>query len=178
LRLLIFDQHGHRLGDANELLGGSETLRASGADAFADLRTMKNSSRLLAEIDRNLSRSSRGFFGLADSSSTRRLKFSHDSSRLMKRSGLEARSNTAGRAADSGDRTGSSSCRTVPDSRAMAVAWPRSAMTDPCSSSAIVATLCNNPMNSSPDKAVRTLLRQAGLPGKVNEIEAPGRAKR
>ena len=51
-------------------------------------RTMKNSSRLLAEIARNLSRSSSGLRRLADSSSTRRLKFNQDNSRLMKRSGL------------------------------------------------------------------------------------------
>ena len=50
-------------------------------------RTMKNSSRLLAEIDRNRTRSSSGWASLAASSSTRRLKCSHDSSRLMKRSG-------------------------------------------------------------------------------------------
>ena len=53
-------------------------------------RTMKNSSRLLAEIDRNRTRSSAGWPGLTDSSSTRRLKCSQDSSRLMKRSGLVA----------------------------------------------------------------------------------------
>ena len=53
-------------------------------------RTMKNSSRLLAEIDRNRTRSSTGWPGLTDSSSTRRLKCSQDSSRLMNRSGLVA----------------------------------------------------------------------------------------
>src|SRR3954451_12375136 len=53
-------------------------------------RTMKNSSRLLAEIDRNRTLSSTGWPGLTDSSSTRRLKCSQDSSRLMKRSGLAA----------------------------------------------------------------------------------------
>src|ERR1700727_2341562 len=51
-------------------------------------RTMKNSSRLLAEIDRNRTRSRAGWPGLTDSSSTRRLKCSQESSRLMKRSGL------------------------------------------------------------------------------------------
>ena len=50
-------------------------------------RTMKNSSRLLAEIDRNRSRSSSGWLGLAASSKTRRLNSSHDNSRLMNRSG-------------------------------------------------------------------------------------------
>ena len=53
-------------------------------------RTMKNSSRLLADIDRNLTRSSTGCPELTDSSSTRRLKCSQESSRLMKRSGLVA----------------------------------------------------------------------------------------
>jgi hypothetical protein len=53
-------------------------------------RTMKNSSRLLAEIDRNRTRSSAGWRGLTDSSRTRRLKCSQESSRLMKRSGLDA----------------------------------------------------------------------------------------
>ena len=53
-------------------------------------RTMKNSSRLLAEIDRNRTRSSAGWPGLTNSSNTRRLKCSQESSRLMKRSGLRA----------------------------------------------------------------------------------------
>src|SRR5690606_13932993 len=48
---------------------------------------MKNSSRLLAEIDRKRSRSSRGWPGLAASSSTRPLKASQEVSRLKKRSG-------------------------------------------------------------------------------------------
>src|SRR3546814_9748405 len=48
---------------------------------------MKNSSRLLPEIDRKRSRSSSGCAGLRASSITRRLKASHDSSRLKKRSG-------------------------------------------------------------------------------------------
>src|ERR1700736_2469385 len=50
-------------------------------------RTMKNSSRLLAEIDRNRTRSNAGWPELTDSSSTRRLKCSHDNSRLMNLSG-------------------------------------------------------------------------------------------
>ena len=50
-------------------------------------RTMKNSSRLFAEIERKRSRSSSGWIGLLDSSSTRRLNSSHESSRLMNRSG-------------------------------------------------------------------------------------------
>src|SRR3546814_15552595 len=50
-------------------------------------RTMKNSSRLLPEIDRKRSRSSSGCAGLRASSITRRLTASHDSSRLKKRSG-------------------------------------------------------------------------------------------
>ncbi|MNI29641.1 hypothetical protein D3C73_834620 [compost metagenome] len=50
-------------------------------------RVMKNSSRLLAEMDRKRTRSSSGWLSFAASSSTRPLKASHDSSRLMKRSG-------------------------------------------------------------------------------------------
>ncbi len=59
-------------------------------------RTMKNSSRLLAEIDRKRTRSSTGWPVLTDSSSTRRLKCSQESSRLMKRSGLVAIAGTGG----------------------------------------------------------------------------------
>ena len=51
-------------------------------------RTMKNSSRLAAEIDRKRTRSSSGWWGFCDSSSTRRLNCSHENSRLTKRSGL------------------------------------------------------------------------------------------
>ena len=50
-------------------------------------RTMKNSSRLLPDIDRKRRRSSSGWLGLRASSSTRMLKYSQDSSRLMKRFG-------------------------------------------------------------------------------------------
>ena len=67
-------------------------------------RTMKNSSRLFAEIDRNRSRSSSGCSRLADSSRTRRLKLSQDSSRLMNRSGLEASADAACRSAGSASR--------------------------------------------------------------------------
>ena len=48
---------------------------------------MKNSSRLVAEIERNRSRSSNGWLAFADSSNTLRLNSSHDNSRLMNRSG-------------------------------------------------------------------------------------------
>src|ERR1700733_9863675 len=48
---------------------------------------MKNSSRLVAEIERNRSRSSSGWLAFADSSNTLRLNSSHDNSRLMNRSG-------------------------------------------------------------------------------------------
>ncbi len=41
-------------------------------------RTSKNSSRLLAEMDRNFNRSSNGLLGSAASSSTRRLNFSQE----------------------------------------------------------------------------------------------------
>jgi hypothetical protein len=44
----------------------------------------------LAEMDKNRTRSSAGWPELTDSSSTRRLKCSHESSRLMNRSGLWA----------------------------------------------------------------------------------------
>jgi hypothetical protein len=60
-------------------------------------RTIKNSSRLLAEIDRNRTRSSSGWLSLPDSSNTRRLNCNQDNSRLMRRSGLLTRS--AGRTA-------------------------------------------------------------------------------
>ena len=50
-------------------------------------RTMKNSSRLLAEIDRKRSCSSSGWLRFDASSMTRRLKRSQDNSRLTKRSG-------------------------------------------------------------------------------------------
>src|SRR5580658_9381708 len=52
---------------------------------------MKNSSRLVAEIERNRSRSSSGCLALADSSNTLRLNSSHDNSRLMNRSGEDNR---------------------------------------------------------------------------------------
>src|SRR5579885_20366 len=49
---------------------------------------MKNSSGLLAEIDRKRNGSSSGWLRLPASSSTRRLNSSQESSRLMKRVGL------------------------------------------------------------------------------------------
>ena len=61
-------------------------------------RTMKNSSRLLAEIDRNRIRSRTGCRGLHASSSTRRLKASQLSSRL-KNCGSAAFGSFAGAAA-------------------------------------------------------------------------------
>src|ERR1700704_3550124 len=48
----------------------------------AATRTMKNSSRFELKMARNFTRSSRGTLGSCASSSTRRLKSSHDSSRL------------------------------------------------------------------------------------------------
>src|SRR5262245_34451903 len=65
-------------------------------------RTMKNSSRLLAQIDRKRTRSRSGWFWFSASSSTRRLNCSHDSSRLMNRSGLLAISLLAGGGAAAG----------------------------------------------------------------------------
>ncbi len=58
-------------------------------------RTMKNSSRLAAEIDRNRIRSSKGCAVFSVSSSTRRLNCSQENSRLMKRKGLLDRSSGA-----------------------------------------------------------------------------------
>src|ERR1700690_4563332 len=52
---------------------------------------MKNSSRLVAEIERNRSRSRSGWLAFADSSNTLRLNSSHDSSRLINRSGEDER---------------------------------------------------------------------------------------
>src|ERR1044071_10149305 len=52
-------------------------------------RTSKNSSRLLAEMARNFTRSNGGLFSSFASSSTRRLKASHEVSRLMYRDGSE-----------------------------------------------------------------------------------------
>src|SRR4051812_14200326 len=51
--------------------------------------TSKNSSRLPAEMARNLTRSSRGLRLSLTSSSTRRLKASHEVSRLIYRDGSE-----------------------------------------------------------------------------------------
>ena len=51
-------------------------------------RTMKNSSRLAAEIDRKRTRSSSGWQTFCDSSRTRRLNCSQENSRLTKRSGF------------------------------------------------------------------------------------------
>src|SRR3546814_4240392 len=60
------------------------------SDVCSSDLTMKNSSRLLPEIDRKRRRSSSGCAGLRASSITRRLKASHESSRLKKRSGPKA----------------------------------------------------------------------------------------
>ena len=56
---------------------------ASRASCTAATRTMKNSSRLLEKIARNLQRSSSGTSGLRARASTRALKSSQDTSRLM-----------------------------------------------------------------------------------------------
>src|SRR5215207_839417 len=58
---------------------------------------MKNSSRLLAEMDRKRSCSRRGWLLLEASSRTRRLNCSQDSSLLMKRSGLRDKARTSWR---------------------------------------------------------------------------------
>src|SRR4051794_17069485 len=57
---------------------------------------MKNSSRLLAEIDRNRMRSSSGWASLPASSSTRMLNCSQLTSRLTKRAGLSRNASTSG----------------------------------------------------------------------------------
>ena len=96
-RLLRRDQRRDAAADAFELFGGgapssdSSVMPAWTWPTSPATRTMKNSSRLLAEIDRKRSRSSSGCAGLPLSSSTRRLNSSHDISRLMKRSGEPSR---------------------------------------------------------------------------------------
>ena len=55
---------------------------ASAARTRDPTRTMKNSSKLVEQMDRNLPRSSKGLSALAASSSTRRLKLIQLSSRL------------------------------------------------------------------------------------------------
>src|SRR3954454_11280766 len=62
---------------------------------------MKNSSRLLAEIDRKRTRSSNGWLGLLASSRTRRLNASQLSSRLKYRGSASGASAAAGAAATS-----------------------------------------------------------------------------
>src|SRR5207247_676934 len=84
-------------------------------------RTMKNSSRLLAEIDRNRTRSSRGWASFAASSSTRRLNWSHDNSRLMNRSGLAISSKT-------GAASALAAIGSTPASSFITMTLPRSAM--------------------------------------------------
>ncbi len=59
-------------------------------------RTMKNSSRLLAEIETKRTRSSSGWLALAASSSTRRLNSSQDNSRLMNLLGEARRASPSG----------------------------------------------------------------------------------
>src|SRR4029079_3054938 len=88
-------------------------------------RTMKNSSRLLAEMDRNLTRSSSGWASLLASSKTRRLNWSQDSSRLMNRSGL-AESSSARSGADPAGGHGSGLISSF-----LAITWLRSAMVGP-----------------------------------------------
>src|SRR4051794_8732759 len=75
------------------------------------MRTMKNSSRLLAKIARNLTRSSRGRVSSSASSRTRALKSSQESSRLRKRSAGSGYFAGAVRA-DAVSRATPSSCRT------------------------------------------------------------------
>jgi hypothetical protein len=81
----------HAVPDAVNALLRSEPafvfLLRKAASVFQSLQDPghANSSRLLAVMARNFTRSSRGFDGSAASSSTRRLNCSQLSSRLMKR---------------------------------------------------------------------------------------------
>src|SRR5687768_17087634 len=61
-------------------------MSSAAACATPATRTSKNSSRLLALIARNFTRSRRGFFGSRASSRTRPLKSSQESSRFVKAS--------------------------------------------------------------------------------------------
>ena len=129
-RLLVAGEAGDRLADARQAarsgVSPSGLLSAMPARTWPlrpATRTMKNSSRLLAEIERNRTFSNSGCWGFSASSSTRRLKCSQDSSRLMNRSGLAARSDT---------RFGGSRRRfreLAADSSFKTVACARSAMT-------------------------------------------------
>ncbi len=101
-RLLVLGQLGDGGGDERQLLGGGEPVGAAAAESSRTCsfrpatRTMKNSSRLLAEMERKRSCSSSGCSRLEASSSTRRLNSSQDSSRLMKRSGASISSSSSG----------------------------------------------------------------------------------
>src|SRR5579883_2547293 len=122
---------------------------------------MKNSSRLLAEIDRNFSRSRGGWPRLADSSRTRRLKLSQDSSRLMKRSGLAASAGSIPR--------GSSSVRRVRlDSNARTVAWPRSAM-----ARALLETMIARLRYNSMTTTLKEITRRADRPSSAPPLQRP-----
>ena len=98
-RLLVAGEAGDRLADpqqsarsASARRGFASAMPARTCPLRPATRTMKNSSRLLAEIERKRTFSNSGCWGFSASSSTRRLKCSQDSSRLINRSGLRARS--------------------------------------------------------------------------------------
>ncbi len=85
-----FEELGERSHSVRTADPGARGFRKAGPASPAT-RTSKNSSRLDAQIDRNRSRSSRGFDGSRASSSTRSLKSSQLSSRLMNKLGVERR---------------------------------------------------------------------------------------
>ena len=95
-RLLVGGELRDRLVDQHELLGRRQPVRAALGDALADLRLDAGDAdheELIKVVGGNRQEAhplQRGWPGLTDSSSTRRLKCSQDSSRLMKRSGLAA----------------------------------------------------------------------------------------
>ena len=69
--------------DGDSPSGPRASMRASSWSWTPATRTMKNSSRLVAKIARNFRRSISGSDSSSASCSTRSLKSSHDSSRLM-----------------------------------------------------------------------------------------------
>ncbi len=133
-RLLVAGEARDRLADAGELLGRREPVRtllgipSRSWPLSPATRTMKNSSRLLAEIDRKRSRSSSGWLGFSASSRTRRLNWSHDSSRLMKRSALRAMKSAAGAAWGGVPRESALATPAGLDSRGNTTASARSVM--------------------------------------------------
>src|SRR4029450_13934580 len=86
--LLVARKRSDGLADPGDLVGRGGPIPAPSCALSPATRTMKNSSRLLAEIDRNRTRSSKGWASVAASSRTRLLNCSLDNSRLITRSGV------------------------------------------------------------------------------------------